>query len=519
MDANLDDLKADQIVPGVSEAYARLRDSHGHGIYTSLGSFYNHTIFGRDASMSAKFVTDFDYGTVWDTILTLAGEQGVNSSDMTQEEPGRIHHELRDYTTWRGGLYNRIGLRIAGLAWGARHKRLLTYFAADTTADYIRLVHKYWRIADHDILSRQVPQKDGRLVTLGESMYRAANWLVRQVDDNGLFVSKRSNRWSLPYQTFTDSVTAYTARDGRALNTARGHSFIEVQVYALDAIQDALEMLRDDARTAGWADIVQKMRRVPFELFWDTTYDNFSAAIVPSGDTIQRADGAMITNGWTLNASFWHEMPDTEYRDYLQKIIRRLFRDDLLTDVGIRTKSTDAREPLGRDIDYHGSRTVWPMFNFMVIEGLRRHGFYRLAKQLENRVLNGINAIGNFPEFIIIDHDLTIYRADKKARLRRGGQMVPEQNIAFTVVPALTMARRRLDGETIVKPDDWRIGFEDEILRTIDAIELLPSADARTALPVVPLRILRTWSGVRSALHIAPVILSKYGKTSRSTDI
>ena len=516
---SLEDKEVNRIVPGVTAAYRALIDKHGHGLLTSNGRFYNHTIFGRDASMSAKFVIGFDRDVVWETIKTLASKQGVKHSDITQEERGRIHHELRDYTTWRGGLYNRIGMKAIGISWGMRGKKLLTYFAADTTADYIRLIHKYWRVVDKNVLTREIRLGNSQSIALGESVYRAAKWLVDQVDVNGLFVVRRHNRWSLPYQTFTDSVTAYTARDGHALNTARTHSFIEVHIYALDAICDAMELLEGDARIAGWQEVAAKMRQVPFDLFWDEKYDNFSAAVAFDRGKIQRADGAMITNGWTLNASFWYDLPTEKHRERLEKIIRRLFRDDILTDVGIRTKSTDAYEPLGRDIDYHGSRTVWPMFNFMVIEGLRRHGFYKLAEQLENRVLNGVNAIGDFTEFFIVDHDKTLYRADAKAKTHRRGQMIPEQNIAFTVVPVLVMARRKLVPELNKSHGQWQDQFEAEILSSIEHVELLPAEKAVDAYKATPLRIDRTWCGIRSALHIAPVILSKYGKDSRRSDI
>ena len=69
--------RLDAVVPGVSEAYDALRGDNNIGIVTSLGAFYNHTIFGRDIGMAAKFVSDFDHKTVWNTILTLASLQGV----------------------------------------------------------------------------------------------------------------------------------------------------------------------------------------------------------------------------------------------------------------------------------------------------------------------------------------------------------------------------------------------------------------------------------------------------------
>lgn len=499
----------DEVVPGVSAAYEALRNSHGQGIYTSLGRFYNHTIFGRDVGMSAKFVTDFDHEIAWQTILTLASHQGVVYDRTTQEERGRIHHELRDYTTWHGGFYNRLGLKIAGAAWGMRNKQLLTYFAADTTATYIRLVHKYAQHLDASVLDRKVPQKDGQIITLRESVQHAVDWLVSQIDENGLFRSRRLNRWSLPYQTFADSVTAYAWQNGRPADTAHDHSFVEVQAYVLDALQDAAQLFDGDAHAEVWRDIADLVHKALFDQFWSEDKQVFAPGIFRDKSGLKKLDTDMISSGWVLNASFWHYMSDSQHHSRLIGIVDRLFRDDFLTDVGIRTKSIRTKEPLGKAIDYHGSRTVWPMFNFMVIEGLRRHGLDRLAAELEARIINGINALGTFPEFFVVEHDGTLYRPEKHALKHRQGQMIPEANIAFTIVPALAIAYRHRYVKQHKASLDSQRELEDAILARIPHIELLQPSDAAGAFALQPIRIDRTWCGIRSAMHVAPVILRK----------
>lgn len=70
----------------------------------------------------------------------------------------------------------------------------------------------------------------------------------------------------------------------------------------------------------------------------------------------------------------------------------------------------------------------------MVIEGLRHQKLYKLAEQIENRLINGINASGDFEEFLVVDgggHFLRSVRG-KKAEVSVDAQMLPEKNIAHS---------------------------------------------------------------------------------------
>ncbi len=497
----------DAIVPGVSETYDSLRNHTDVGIVTSLGAFYNHTIFGRDAGMTAKFVSDFDHKTVWSTILTLASLQGVQNDPKTQEQVGRIHHEMRDYTTWHARAFERFGMSITGSLWGMKNQQILTYFAADTTANYIRLVNKYARNIDSSILSRHVPTRGASSIPLALSIERAAEWIVSSVDANGYFISHRSHRWTLPYQSFQDSVTAYARRDRRPMDTSRPHGFVEVQAFSIDALEDAANLMPDNPLARRWRETSQLMRKTLLGQFWNASDQYFSSLMVQHGSTYQFANVPNISAGWTLNTSIWQRIDQKESRTKIEAIIKRLFSDDFLTPVGIRTRSMAYREPLGNDIDYHGSQTIWPMFNFMVIEGLRRHGFYRLARELEHRIINGVNAIGKFPEFMIVDHRQQLYKPSKSARKHRGAQMVPEANIAFTVVPMTVLAYRRTAKVVHTKTSAWQESLEQAILATIDSQELLPPDRAVEVLQPQPLRLRRIMTGFRSARYILPIIM------------
>lgn len=501
--------KIDEVAPGAVLAYQRLRNSHGQGIYTSLGRYYNHTIFARDAGMSAKFVSNFDHEAVWETILTLALHQGRKTNLKTQEEMGRIHHELRDYAAWNGRWYDRLGLNIAGRAWGMENRQLLSYYAADTTATYIRLVNKYVQNIDKSILDRHVPCSNGKSQLLRESLEQAANWIVDQVDSDGIFIINRTNRWSLPYQTFADSVTAYAWRDGKPGDVSKPHSYIEVQAYALDALEDAVRLMPSSESARKWRDTVSKMHKALFEKFWQPSRHVFAPGLFEIDGKLKPLDTDMVSVGWALNASFWQHMADSHHQARIVSMVKRLFREDFLTDVGLRTRSKGVPEPLGEMIDYHGSQTVWPMFNFMVIEGLRQHKLYRLARQLENRLINGVNAIGRFPEFLVVDHGGNLYRPDKDAKKSKKGQMIPEVEIAFTVVPTLTLAYRHSYKRSSPASSGWRYNLEKSVLSEIPNVELMPANEAAARLSPEPLRIKRTRAGIKSALFIAPTMIRR----------
>lgn len=469
----------DAVIPGVTEAYLRLRATNDMGIYTSNGAFYNHTLFGRDAGMAAKFVTAFDHQAAVETIVALVALQGTAVDTKTQEQPGRIHHELRDFKTWQGDFIDRFVFWFLKRAWGARNDQLLSYYAVDTTATFIRLVNKYVHIVDRSILDRKVTNHHGQVVTVGEAVAAAAEWIVEQLDDKKHLVARRTNKLSIPFQTFEDSTTAYNRTDGSLANFKRGMAYVEAQAFAIGALEDATRLLEDNPRRHHWQDAAHAMRDAFINDYWSDEQQCFVSAIDVDG----QLDMANVSIGWTLNTSLWDEVPKELRVQRISAIVRRLFADDMLTRVGIRTRAISQPQPLTGVVEYHGSLTVWPMFTFMVIEGLRRHGLLRLAEQLENRLINGFNAVKDFDEFFVVDREGSLLRrvqAGQKSTRRLSAQMAPEQQIAFSVVPALTLAYRAQYEKKPKKLSDksWQQKLENDILKDMQIVERAAPADA-----------------------------------------
>lgn len=493
-----DELEA--VIPGVYDAYMSLKTDNGMGFYTSNGAFFNHTLFGRDNAMAAKFVADIDHEAAKETIIALAALQGTQENPRTHESHGRIHHEYRDFRTWQGSWTARAIFKLLGPVWGVKDKELLTYYATDTTALYIRLVHKYVQHIDRSFLDKTITNRQGEKLTIAESIARAAEWLSRQLDDQAHIVIPHTNGWSLPYQTFQDSSTAFARTDGHLANFRRGITYTEVQAFTCDALEDATHLLEDHERRHDWQTAAHRMRDALVNDFWIDEKGYFGSAYDRDG----LVDMASIGAGWTLNTSLWDEVDEDRRKELISSIVRKLFSDSFLTPVGLRSRAIDETQPLPGVLEYHGSRTVWPMFTFMVIEGLRRHELYRLAEQLENRLVNAINAAQDFPEFMLVSANGELLKeTSTNPQLAIDAQMRPETNIAFTIIPSMMLALRVANRRSAAaKRSNWQAVLEDEILAAIEHVQLVSPNEALATMPIITGIKLRRWRGnIRSGLY------------------
>ncbi len=496
--------KIDRVISGVSAAYESLLAPNGMGIYTSQGSFYNHTIFGRDSSMTGRFITDIDHQTARNVIFTLASLQGTRTNKVTQEEPGRIHHEWRDFTLWEGSVTSRLMIWPWRLLWGASNKLLLTYYAVDSTATYIRLVHRYAEHIDGAILERTVKDKEGRTMTIGESVARAANWLANYIDKDGVFWSMRSNPFALPFQIYQDSVTAYARKNKKLAHYWGKMSYGENQAFIADALYDACSILPTNSSVHIWKQAKQRADKGLFDRY---VRGGDPRIALDENGAISRSN---ISMGWLLNTASWLVLSEEERAAWIGAIVKRLFSKDFLTPVGLRTRALSEPYVLSGVIEYHGRQTVWPMFNFMVIEGLRRHRLYRLAEQLENRLINGLNITGDFDEFFVVDPNGTLMLEDPSAPEALSVQMKVEKNIAFSVVPALRIAHRRALGSTRTQQLPWQRELEDDVLSRLPEVQCYSVDDAKShGLPVQYRRYGRKMAAVRTFAYFARQTLFK----------
>src|SRR5690606_19080446 len=95
----------------------------------AAGAPWFMTLFGRDSILTSWMALPADPGLGLGTARTLARLQGRRRDDATEEEPGRILHEVRF------GQGRSLSLADAERYFGT----------ADATPLFVLLVHQLWR--------------------------------------------------------------------------------------------------------------------------------------------------------------------------------------------------------------------------------------------------------------------------------------------------------------------------------------------------------------------------------------
>nr|BFE62846.1 hypothetical protein GCM10020063_073720 [Dactylosporangium thailandense] len=210
-----EDHRLDALVrTGVQDLDA-LRRTEGPDAYYAAGSPWFLTLFGRDALWSARLALPLGHDVAAGTLRALADRQGTGHDPATEEEPGRILHELRR-------------------ADSAPSFPPAYYGTADATPLFVSTLAEAYRWG--------MPAAAVR--ALLPNVRRALAWL-RSHDG---FITHTTGGPGLSNQGWKDSSEAIQHADGRE---ARGPiALSEVQAYAYRAALDGawlLEQLSDGA--------------------------------------------------------------------------------------------------------------------------------------------------------------------------------------------------------------------------------------------------------------------------------
>ncbi|WP_433614059.1 glycogen debranching N-terminal domain-containing protein [Dactylosporangium sp. CA-139114] len=210
-----EDPRLDALVrTGVQDLDA-LRRTEGADAYYAAGSPWFLTLFGRDALWSARLALPLGHDVAAGTLRALADRQGAADDPATEEEPGRILHELRR-------------------ADSAPSFPPTYYGTVDATPLFVSTLAEAYRWG--------MPAAAVR--ALLPNVRRALAWLRRH---DG-FITHSTGGPGLSNQGWKDSAEAIQHADGRA---ARGPiALSEVQAYAYRAALDGawlIEQFSDGA--------------------------------------------------------------------------------------------------------------------------------------------------------------------------------------------------------------------------------------------------------------------------------
>ena len=321
-------------------------------VVVAAGAPWFMTVFGRDSILTAWMALLADPDLALGTLETLARFQGEKVDRDTEEEPGRILHEIRF-----GGA--------ASLSLGGGS---IYYGTVDATPLFVMLLGELdrWGLA-RDVVARLLPHAD-----------RALSWITDygDRDGDGYIEYQRTTDRGLVNQGWKDSWDGIRSADGTF--PAGPIALCEVQGYAYAAYVARAHF----AREAGDDDTFETCRRRATELkeafnrdFW--LEDRGWFAIGLDGDN--RPIDSLASN---MGHCLWTGIVD---EDKAAVIARQLLSDVLFSGWGVRTlaSSMAAYNP----VSYHNG-SVWPHDNALIASGLMRYGFVEEAHRVIGALLD-----------------------------------------------------------------------------------------------------------------------------------
>lgn len=331
----------------------RIFDSrYGGRPVLAAGAPWFMTLFGRDSLIAGWMALLVDPPLALSTLEVLADLQGDDVDDRTEEEPGRILHEVR---------FGRSSLVAPG--GGAVY-----YGTADATPLFVALVGEVarWGV-DPQKVRQLLPHVDRALAWIDE-------W--GDADGDGYVEYRQRRSGGLVNQGWKDSWDSISFADGRLARQPIALCEVQAYVYAAWTARACLADLFDDpagART--WRSRASDLKGRFNEDFWIDERGWFALAL----DGAKTPVDALASN---MGHALWAGIVDeTRAPD----VAARLVSDDLFSGWGVRTlaRSMGRYDPLS----YHNG-SVWPHDTALAAAGLMRYGFVDEAHRLLDGLLS-----------------------------------------------------------------------------------------------------------------------------------
>jgi glycogen debranching enzyme len=309
----------------------------------SAGIPWYSTIFGRDAIITSLQTLPLNPGMARRTLRYLAARQGTRVNGFTEEQPGKILHEIRRGEMARAGEIPHVPY----------------YGSVDATPLWLILLHETWRWTGDAELSR----------SLLPNAERALEWIdtYGDLDGDGFVEYLCTSKKGLVNQGWKDSGDGVPFPDGRLPEPPI--ALVEVQGYVYDAKLRMAEMYQ----YLGHAERAAELRRQAAEMrdrirdrFWREELGTFALAL----DRDKRPVATATTNAGHL---LWSRVPAP---DEAQRVAERFLEPDFFSGWGIRTLS--AAHAAFNPMSYHNG-SVWPHDNAIVVLGMALYGHARTA--------------------------------------------------------------------------------------------------------------------------------------------
>lgn len=332
--------------------------AHPERPVVAAGAPWFMTLFGRDSLLASWMALIVEPALAQGVLETLASLQGAEENPETDEQPGRILHEVRFD-------------RARSMSLGDGH---IYYGTADATPLFVMLLGELrrWGLADAAV-RRLLPHAD-----------RALEWIrdYGDVDGDGYVEYRRASPSGLLNQGWKDSHDGVRFADGTIAQPPI--ALCEVQAYTYAAYRARARFAAeegDEGLARRWARRAAELKSAFNEDFWLEAEGRFAFGL----DADKRPIDGLVSN---VGHCLWAGIVDQERA---AAVAADLLSPRLFTGFGIRTLATTmaAYDPLS----YHNG-SVWPHDTALAAAGLMRYGFVEEAQQIVLGLLGAAERFG-----------------------------------------------------------------------------------------------------------------------------
>jgi glycogen debranching enzyme len=329
--------------------------------YIAAGAPWFMTLFGRDSLLTGWLTLPLNLGLAVGTLETLARVQGTRVDPLTDEEPGRILHELR------------LGPENWDTLGGSHH-----YGSVDATPLFVMLLAEALRWGADPVRVRALlPAADAAL-----------SWIegYGDRDGDGFVEYLRATDRGLEHQGWKDSFDGVSDRAGRLAEPPIALCEVQGYVYGAYLARAYLaETLEGDFGAAErWRSAAARLRAAFHERFWLPDLGWYALGL----DAGKRPIDALASN---VGHILWTGLATD---DCAAVLVRRLADNGMDTGYGLRTLAAGMSRY--NPMSYHNG-SVWPHDTALTVAGLLRYAHLPGAVELAHRLSDGLlDAAGEF---------------------------------------------------------------------------------------------------------------------------
>lgn len=346
--------------------------------------------FGRDALIAAFELLLFYPQIAKNTLFALAKLQGLKVDPKTEEEPGKILHELIEKDLKH--LFND--------GWYSNNRRMIYYGSIDSTPLWIILFYEYIKYTrDWDTFKK-----------LWLFAKKALFWIDNfgDKDGDGFVEYQRQNPdgFGLRNQGWKDSEDSIRHKDGSLASPPI--ALVEVQGYVYQAKLYMARLFRLRFEKLGDLRDLFEAERLLYEAellkqkfndaFWMPEEEFYALALDGNKKQVK------VISSNVGHLLFTGIIP----KERAEKVTKRLFEEDMFTKWGIRTLSS--KEKFFNPQNYHNG-TVWPHDNWMIFAGLLRRGRIKEASLIARNITKAFISLECIPELFVVNDHIEIYNS------------------------------------------------------------------------------------------------------------